>query len=144
MSCLNSILCGIYILGSYAHLPPLLHPCPLSPLNPRGTYALAHMLILNLHFKATSFSSLSEDNTSPTSPLIAFPSLMPHRFFFLNTSFVVCLSVITLTLVILRSLLWCLSCTCILKPPPPISFQECCLTPPRSCSFPIPMSRCKS
>ena len=49
-SCLNSILCGIYILGSYAHLPPLLHPCPLSPLNPRDTYALAHMLILNLPF----------------------------------------------------------------------------------------------
>ena len=34
----------------YAHLPPLLHPCPLSPLNPRDTYALAHMLILNLPF----------------------------------------------------------------------------------------------
>jgi hypothetical protein len=57
-SCLNSILCGIYILGSYAHLPPLLHPCPLSPLNPRDTYALVHMLTLNLPFKASSFPSL--------------------------------------------------------------------------------------
>jgi hypothetical protein len=26
----------------------------------------------------------------------------------------------------------------------PISFQECCLTLPRSCSFPIPLSSCKS
>jgi hypothetical protein len=33
-SCLNSILCGIYILGSYAHLPPLLHPFSLLPLEP--------------------------------------------------------------------------------------------------------------
>ena len=29
--CLNSILCGTYILCSYAHLPPLLHSCLLSP-----------------------------------------------------------------------------------------------------------------
>ena len=79
-SCLNSTLCGIYILGSYTHLPPLLHPCPLLPLNPRDTYALAHMLILNLPFKACSFSLLFEDNASPTSPLIASPSLMPHKF----------------------------------------------------------------
>jgi hypothetical protein len=57
-SCLNSTLCGIYILGSYTHLPPLLHPCPLLPLNPRDTYALAHMLILNLPIKACSFLSL--------------------------------------------------------------------------------------
>ncbi len=79
-SCLNSILCGTYILGSYAHLPPLLHPCPLSPLNPRDIYALAFMLTLNLPFKASSFSSLFEDNASPTSPLIASPSLMPRKF----------------------------------------------------------------
>jgi hypothetical protein len=26
----------------------------------------------------------------------------------------------------------------------PIPVQECCPTPPRSCSFPIPLSRCKS
>jgi hypothetical protein len=38
------------------------------------------MLILNLPFKASSFSSLFEDNASPTSPLIASPSLMPHKF----------------------------------------------------------------
>jgi hypothetical protein len=31
-SCLNSILCGTYILGSYAHLPPLLHSGLVSPL----------------------------------------------------------------------------------------------------------------
>jgi hypothetical protein len=79
-SCLNSTLCGIYILGSYTHLPPLLHPCPLLPLNPRDTYALAHILILNVPFKASSFSSLFEENASPTSPLIASPSLMPHKF----------------------------------------------------------------
>jgi hypothetical protein len=38
-SCLNSTLCGIYILGSYTHLPPLLHPCLLSPLDPRDIYS---------------------------------------------------------------------------------------------------------
>ena len=41
-SCLNSILCGIYILGSYTHLPPLLHPCPLLPLKP--SWYLCHCL----------------------------------------------------------------------------------------------------
>jgi hypothetical protein len=79
-SCLNSTLCGIYTLGSYTHLPPLLHPCPLLPLNPRDTDALAHMLILNLPFKACSFSSLFEDNASPTSPLIASHSSIPRTF----------------------------------------------------------------
>jgi hypothetical protein len=79
-SCLNSTLCGIYILGSYTHLPPLLHPCPLLPLNTRDTYALAHVFILNLPFKACSFPSLFEDNASPTSPLIASHSLIPHTF----------------------------------------------------------------
>jgi hypothetical protein len=79
-SCLNSILCGIYILGSYAHLPPLLHPYPLSPLNPRDTYALVHMLTLNIPFKASSFPPPVRDNASPTSPLVASSSLMPCKF----------------------------------------------------------------
>jgi hypothetical protein len=57
-SCLNSILGGTYILGSYAHLPPLLHPCPLSPLNPRDIYALTFMLTLNIPFETSSFPSL--------------------------------------------------------------------------------------
>jgi hypothetical protein len=61
---------------SYAHLPPLIHPYLLSPLNPCDTYALAHMLTLNLPFKASSFM----DNASPTSPLIAFLSFMPRKF----------------------------------------------------------------
>jgi hypothetical protein len=38
------------------------------------------MPTLNLPFKASSFSSLFEDNASPTSPLIDSPSLMPHEF----------------------------------------------------------------
>jgi hypothetical protein len=64
-SCLNSILCGTCILCSYAHLPPLLHPCSLSPLNPRDIYSLALMLTLNLPFKVFSFPPLLEDNASP-------------------------------------------------------------------------------
>jgi hypothetical protein len=39
-------------------------------------------------------------------------------------SLVVCLFVITLTLVIHRSLPWCLSCTCILKLPLPFEFKS--------------------
>jgi hypothetical protein len=48
--------------------------------NPRDTYALALLLTLNLPFEASSFPSLFEDNASPTSSLIAPPSLMPRKF----------------------------------------------------------------
>jgi hypothetical protein len=47
--------------------------------NSLNIYALAFLLTLNLPFKASSFSSLFEDNASPTSPLIASPSLMPCK-----------------------------------------------------------------
>jgi hypothetical protein len=49
-SYLSSILYGIYILGSYANLPPLLHSCLLSPSNPCDIYALTFTLTLNLPF----------------------------------------------------------------------------------------------
>jgi hypothetical protein len=126
-SCLNSTLCGIYILGSYTHLPPILHPCPLLPLNPRDTYALAHMLILNLPFKANSFSSLFEDNASPTSPLIAPPSLTSCKFCLKYTPSCVFVcyhlnpchpSIFTSMLIPYLQFKAC----------SPISVQECCLT----------------
>jgi hypothetical protein len=56
------------------------------------------------------------NNGSPTSPVVAYPSLTPYKSC-LNTSFVVCLSIITLTLVIPWSLPWCLPT--FLKPPLP-------------------------
>jgi hypothetical protein len=142
-SCLNSILCGTYILGYYAHLPPLLHPCSLSPLNPRDIYALALMLTLNPPFKATSFSSLFEDNASPTSPLISPLFLTPCKF---------CLKYTPSCLFVCYHPNPCHSSIFTLMPimypyfkaPSPVSVQECCLTSPRSCSFPISLSCCKS
>jgi hypothetical protein len=79
-SCLNSILGGTYILGSYAHLPPLLHPCPLSPSDPRDIYSLAFLLTLNLSFEVSSFPSMFGDNASSISSLTAPPSLTPCKF----------------------------------------------------------------
>jgi hypothetical protein len=64
MSCPNSILCGTYILCSYADLPPLLHPCPLPPLNPCNIYTHIFMLTLNLPFKASYSSSLFKDSAT--------------------------------------------------------------------------------
>jgi hypothetical protein len=96
--CGRTLNTDMYILGSYTHLPPLLHPCLLSPLNPRDIYDLAFLLTLNLPFKASSFPSLFEGNASPTSSLTASPSLTPCKFC-LKTLCVVCLFVITLTLV---------------------------------------------
>jgi hypothetical protein len=57
----------------------LLHPCLLSPLNPCDIYALTSMLTLNLPFKVSSSPSQFEDNASPTSPLVAYPSLTPCK-----------------------------------------------------------------
>ena len=54
-SYLNSILYGTYIIGSYADLPPLPHPCLLSPLNLHDIYALTFTLTLNLSFEASFF-----------------------------------------------------------------------------------------
>jgi hypothetical protein len=79
-SCLNSILGDTYILGSYAHLPPLLHPCPLSPSDPRDIYSLAFLLTLNLSFEVSSFPSMFGDNASSISSLTAPSSLTRCKF----------------------------------------------------------------
>jgi hypothetical protein len=101
------------------------------------------MPTLNLPFKASSFSSLFEDNASPTSPLVAPPSLTPCKY---CLKYILCCvfaryhphpchpSIFTLMLIP------CLH----FKASSLVSVQECCLTPPRSCSFPIPLSRFKS
>jgi hypothetical protein len=128
-SCLNSILCGTYILGSYAHLPPLLHPCPLSSLNPCNIYTLTFTLILNLPFKASSFPSLFEDNVSPTSPLIAPPSLTPCKFCLKCT---LCCMFVYYHVNPCHPLIFNLMLIAYLhfKASSPISVQECCLTHP--------------
>jgi hypothetical protein len=85
-------------------------------------------LLLNLPFKAFSFSSLFEDNASPTSPLIASPSLMPRKFClkyilgcFCQLSPYPCHpSIFTLMLIIYLHF----------NDSPPISVQECCLIHP--------------
>jgi hypothetical protein len=111
--------------------------------NPRDTYALALPLTLNLSFEASSFPSLFEDNASPTSSLTAPPSLTPCKFClgYILCCVFVCYhlnpchpSIFTLMLIMYPHF----------KDSSPISVQECCLTPPRSCSFLIPLSRCKS
>jgi hypothetical protein len=129
MSCPNSILCGTYILCSYADLPPLLHPCPLPPLNPCNIYTHIFMLTLNLPFKASYFSSLFEDNASLTSSLTALPSSTPCKFcskytpccvfvcYHLNSSHP---SIFTLMHIMYLHF----------NASPPISIQECCLTHP--------------
>ena len=129
MSCLNSILCGVYILGSYAHLPPLLHPWSLPPSDPRDIYYLAFLLTLNLPFEASSFPSLLGIMPHPLHHWL-LPFLWRLASFVWNTPLHVCLSVITLTLVIPRSLPWCLSCTHILKPPLPFQFKSVVLPLP--------------
>jgi hypothetical protein len=53
----------------------------------------------------------------------------------------VCLSVITLTLVIPRSVPWCLSCTCILKLPLPFQFKSVVLPLPALVRPLFPLSR---
>jgi hypothetical protein len=63
-SCLNSILYGTYILCSYAHLPPLLHSCMLSPLS----------LVISIHLHSCLLW------TYPLKPPLFNPCLriMPH------------------------------------------------------------------
>jgi hypothetical protein len=124
-SCLNSILCGTCILCSYAHLPPLLHPCLLSPLNPRDIYSLALMLTLNLPFKISSLPPQSKNCNLPTFPwsyplpchLRAFNSILCCAFalYYLYLSH---LSIFTLMLILYLHF----------KSPSPVSVQDCCLT----------------
>jgi hypothetical protein len=85
------------------------------------------MPTFNLPFKASSFSSLFGDNASPTSPLIASPSLMPHKF---------CLKYILVVFVCYHLnpchplIFMMLSLYLHFKAASPISFQERCLTHP--------------
>ena len=126
-SCLNSILCGIYILGSYAYLPPLLHPCPLSPLNPCNIYTLTFTLTLNLPFKASSFPSLFEDNASPTSSLTTPPCLTPCKF---CLKYIMCCVFVCYHLNPCHPLTFTLMLTCILMPPLPFQFKSVVLPVP--------------
>jgi hypothetical protein len=110
---------------SYAHLPPLLHPCLLSPLNPRDIYSLALMLTLNLPFKISSLPPQSKNCNLPTFPwsyplpchLRAFNSILCCAFalYYLYLSH---LSIFTLMLILYLHF----------KSPSPVSVQDCCLT----------------
>jgi hypothetical protein len=93
-SCLNPIPYGTCILCPYAHLPPLLHHCSLSPLNPCNICTLIFTLTLNLPFKTSSFASLFGENASPT-PSLTAPLLWFIASFVSIPSLVVFLSVIT-------------------------------------------------
>jgi hypothetical protein len=135
-SCLNSILYGTYIICSYAYLPPLLHPCPLPPLNPCNIYTHVFTLTLNLPFEASSFASLFGDNATSISSLAAPPSLTPYKS---------CLKYILCRVFVCYHLNPCHPSICTLmlimylyfKASSPISVQECCLTSPCSRSSPL-------
>jgi hypothetical protein len=96
--------------------------------NPCNIYTLTYKLTLNSPFKASSFPSLFEGNASPTSPLTASPSLTPCRFC-QKTSCVVCLFVITLTLVTPSIFTLMLIVSLLLGIPPfSVSTREWCST----------------
>jgi hypothetical protein len=100
------------------------------------------MLTLNLPFKASSFPSLLRDNDSSISSSIAPPSSTPCKFclkyilycVFVRYDFNPCHPSIFTSMLIMYPYF---------KASSPISVQKCCLTPPRSCSLPVPLSRCK-
>jgi hypothetical protein len=143
MSCLNSILYGTYILCIMPiYLLPFILVCYYLE-NPRDIYAFAFLLTLNLPFEASSFPSLFGDNASSISSLTALPSLTPCKFCLI---YILCCvfvryhlnpchpSIFTLMLIMYQYF----------NDSSPISVQESCLTPPHSCSFPIPLLCCKS